>query len=106
MPRGSLSVGSGVAHSSGEELPGLTWAASAGATTAELMHRGGHASPTAALRYQHATEDRDRALADAMARLAPMGGSQAIEPRDGRAKTGEVASVSKGISRIKMSSTR
>jgi integrase len=49
---------------------GLTWLAVAGATTAELMHRAGHASPVAALRYQHATEDRDRALADALAQLA------------------------------------
>ena len=48
---------------------GLTWAAATGATTAELMHRAGHASPAAALRYQHATKDRDRALADALAGL-------------------------------------
>jgi len=33
------------------------------------MRRGGHANPTAALRYQHATEDRDRAIADARAAL-------------------------------------
>ncbi|MGH9108835.1 MAG: site-specific integrase [Acidimicrobiales bacterium] len=50
---------------------GLTWSATAGATTAELMRRAGHASPQAALRYQHATEDRDRALAAALAGLAP-----------------------------------
>lgn len=49
---------------------GLTWAAATGATTAELMHRAGHASPVAALRYQHATRDRDRAIADALAGLA------------------------------------
>ena len=49
---------------------GLTLAAAAGATTAELMHRAGHASPNAALRYQHATKDRDRVLADALAELA------------------------------------
>lgn len=49
---------------------GLTWSAAAGATTAELMHRAGHASPAAALRYQHATADRDRAVADALAQLA------------------------------------
>ncbi len=42
---------------------GLTLAASTGATTAELMRRAGHASPDAALRYQHATLERDRALA-------------------------------------------
>jgi hypothetical protein len=34
------------------------------------MHRGGHASPTTALRYQHATADRDKALAEALASLA------------------------------------
>jgi integrase len=49
---------------------GLTWSAAAGATTAELMHRAGHASPIAALRYQHATADRDRALADALAEMS------------------------------------
>ena len=31
-----------------------------------------HASPAAALRYQHATDDRDRVIADAMAGLAPL----------------------------------
>jgi len=45
---------------------GLTLAAATGATTAELMHRAGHASASAALRYQHATQDRDRVLADAL----------------------------------------
>lgn len=45
---------------------GLTLAAAAGATTAELMHRAGHASSEAALRYQHATLDRDALLADAL----------------------------------------
>ena len=49
---------------------GLTWTAATGATTAELMHRAGHASPVAAIRYQHATKDRDRALAAALAGLA------------------------------------
>jgi integrase len=49
---------------------GLTWSAATGATTAELMRRGGHANPRAALRYQHATQDRDQALADALAQMA------------------------------------
>lgn len=48
---------------------GLTWFAETGATVAELMHRGGHASSSAAMRYQHATEARDRALAEALAAL-------------------------------------
>jgi integrase len=64
---------------------GLTWAAATGASVAELMRRGGHASPAAALRYQHATEDRDRALADALAELAPV---TRIHPRDARAMEG------------------
>ena len=49
---------------------GLTLAAATGATIAELMHRAGHASPAAAIRYQpHRTEDRDRVLAEALADL-------------------------------------
>ena len=48
---------------------GLTLAAATGATTAELMHRAGHATASAALRYQHATQDRDRVLADALEAL-------------------------------------
>lgn len=55
-----------------------------GATTAELMHRAGHASPRAVLRYQHATEDRDRVLADALADLAPKADVVAIGSRDRR----------------------
>ena len=49
---------------------GLTLAAATGASVAELMRRGGHSNPQAALRYQHATDDRDRVLADALAGLA------------------------------------
>ena len=49
---------------------GLTWAAAQGATIAELMHRAGHASSRAAMLYQHATRDRDHAIAQAMAALA------------------------------------
>lgn len=49
---------------------GLTWAAATGATIAELMRRAGHGSPAAEIRYQHATDDRDRALADALASRA------------------------------------
>jgi len=43
-----------------------TLAASTGAGTKELMYRLGHASQQAALRYQHATAERDRAIADAL----------------------------------------
>jgi integrase len=43
----------------------LTMAATTGASIKELMRRAGHASAAAALRYQHATEDRDKAIANA-----------------------------------------
>ncbi|MGH3119299.1 MAG: tyrosine-type recombinase/integrase, partial [Gaiellales bacterium] len=49
---------------------GNTWAAATGASTRELMARMGHANQDAALRYQHATEDRDRVIAEALARMA------------------------------------
>lgn len=48
---------------------GLTLYAQQGATLAELLHRGGHSDVAVALRYQHATAERDRALT---ARLATM----------------------------------
>ena len=43
----------------------------AGATTKEAMARLGHASPVAALRYQHAIEQRDVEIALAVDRLLP-----------------------------------
>lgn len=46
-----------------------TLAAATGASTAELLHRMGHASSAAALRYQHATRDRDQAIAKALGDL-------------------------------------
>ena len=46
-----------------------TLAASTGASTKEVMYRLGHATHQAALRYQHATRHRDRAIADALDRL-------------------------------------
>ncbi|MCZ7535714.1 MAG: site-specific integrase [Acidimicrobiia bacterium] len=50
-----------------------TLAASTGAGTKELMYRLGHASQQAALRYQHATGERDRAIADALDSLIDPG---------------------------------
>jgi integrase len=49
---------------------GATLAAATGASTKELMARLGHASSDAALRYQHATADRDVAIAQALSELA------------------------------------
>lgn len=65
-----LAIGRPELHFHDLRHSGLTWAAATGASTRELMARGGHASPAAALRYQHATKDRDRAIADALAELA------------------------------------
>jgi integrase len=49
---------------------GATLAAATGATLAELMARMGHSTPGAALRYQHAAADRDRAIAEALSGFA------------------------------------
>jgi len=49
---------------------GNTLAATTGACTKELMARMGHASPRAALIYQHASPERDRAIASRLSRLA------------------------------------
>jgi integrase len=57
---------------------GNNLAASAGASTRELMHRMGHASMRAALIYQHATSERDREIAAAM--------DQRITKSQGKAK--------------------
>jgi integrase len=50
-----------------------TLAASTGASTRELMHRMGHASSQAALRYQHATQERDTEIAQALSDLVERG---------------------------------
>lgn len=47
---------------------GLSRYAEQGATLAELLHRGGHTDVTVALRYQHATAERDRALTERLSR--------------------------------------
>lgn len=57
---------------------GLTYAAATGATTVELMHRAGHASAAAAMRYQHALKDRDRLMASALDALIQRGRSEDI----------------------------
>ena len=60
---------------------GATLAAATGASTRELMARLGHASADAALRYQHATADRDQAIARALSDLT--------KPRDSASDDGE-----------------
>lgn len=64
-----LSIGRPELHLHDLRHTGNTWAAATGASTRELMARMGHSSPDAALRYQHATADRDRVIADALAAL-------------------------------------
>lgn len=49
---------------------GAVLAAQAGATLADLMGRLGHSTPSAAMRYQHTAADRDRAIAEALSRMA------------------------------------
>ena len=72
-----------------------TLAARTGATTKELMARLGHASPQAAMVYQHAAEDRDRLIAErlaamtedlAIAPVIPMAAGDGQPPRSGAAR--------------------
>lgn len=49
--------------------PSLTMAARAGATTAELMLRGGHSEARVAMIYQHASVERDRMITARMVEL-------------------------------------
>lgn len=49
---------------------GAVLAAATGATLAELMARLGHTTPAAAMRYQHAAADRDKAIAAALSEMA------------------------------------
>ena len=49
---------------------GAVLAAATGATLAELMSRLGHSTAGAAMRYQHAAQDRDRVIAEALSRMA------------------------------------
>lgn len=50
---------------------GATLAAQAGASLRELQARLGHSTASAAMRYQHATAERDRELADRLAAMIP-----------------------------------
>ncbi len=58
---------------------GLTLSAQAGATLAEVMRRAGHSSAAAALRYQHAADQRD---VDVAARLSAMADQRTRAQRD------------------------
>jgi integrase len=67
---------------------GATLAAATGATTKELMRRMGHATPAAALIYQHAADHRDEEIARALEGIlgaTPTAPAQAARPARGRA---------------------
>ena len=57
-----------------------TLAARTGATTKELMARLGHASPRAAMIYQHAADDRDRRIAEGLDAMAEEAGLRPQPP--------------------------
>jgi len=59
---------------------GAVLAAHTGATLAELMNRLGHSTPQAALRYQHAINDRDTQIAAALSQLATASNRPATQP--------------------------
>jgi integrase len=52
---------------------GAVLAAQSGATLADLMHRLGHSTPAAAMRYQHAAAGRDAEIAKALSALVEVG---------------------------------
>jgi integrase len=53
--------------------PGSTMAAAAGASLADLKRRLGHSTSSAALRYMHPMDGRDREIAAALSDLAELG---------------------------------
>ena len=59
----------------------LVTSTAAGASTKELMRRIGHATPAAALVYQHAVDDRDSEIARALNALATALPTAANEPQ-------------------------
>lgn len=79
--RARLAAGRPELHIHDLRHTGNTWAAATGASTRELMARMGHTTPDAALRYQHATAERDRVIAQALADMARPG---LDDPSNGR----------------------
>lgn len=68
--KAARSIGLGQFHVHDVRHAGLTMAAQGGATTRELMARGGHRTARAALIYQHVAEERNAVLAGAIDALA------------------------------------
>lgn len=65
-----------------------TLAAQTGATTKELMARLGHSSSRAAMIYQHASDERDRRIAERLAEMVAEQGTLALGNGDGGARLG------------------
>jgi hypothetical protein len=65
------------------------------------MARAGHASPVAALRYQHATADRDVAIAAALSGLAETARSTPLPngPRDIRGMDDSLPTAAESLQR-------
>jgi integrase len=63
---------------------GLTMAAVAGATLADLMARAGHSTPSAAKRYQDTAQRRDEIIAEALSQFATGGVVPITAVRRGR----------------------
>jgi integrase len=70
---------------------GNSLTADAGANLRELMERMGHSSTRAALVYLHSTGERQRALADAVGKVARSALRQAKKPDGGKASGTKVA---------------
>lgn len=51
----------------------MTMTAATGASTKELSRRTGHSTPSASLRYRHASQDRDKAITHALSTLVTAG---------------------------------
>ena len=68
-------------------------AAAAGASTKEVMARGGWSSPQMALRYEHATQDRERFIARALespakpAKMSPGVADSTVAAAEDRARS-------------------
>jgi len=58
-----------------------TLAAATGATLPELMARMGHSTPHSAMRYLHASKDRDRVIAEALVPMRPTAAVIALPKR-------------------------
>ncbi|MBO4159546.1 tyrosine-type recombinase/integrase [Micromonospora antibiotica] len=78
---------------------GNTLAAQTGASTRDLMARMGHDSPQAALIYQHATAEADRAIAQALHEAVRADRKKTTKATGGKGKSGKKAGGKKGRKR-------